>query len=201
MRVGVTGGIGSGKTIVCRIFSLLGVPLFDADKQAALIMDNEVAVREKLVEITGRDLYSSGRLDRALLASIIFSDSESLQRVNELVHPLVKERFLTWSEKQKAHYVIIEAAILYESGSDELTDRVITVTAPLSQRVKRVMKRDGVSRSDVMSRIDNQYDDRERESLADYLIANGEGDMVIPQILSVHSDIVSSVQRADSSHK
>jgi dephospho-CoA kinase len=190
MKLGITGGIGSGKTTVCKIFGVLGIPVFYADPEANVVMNDNKAIREAINKIAGEDIYPGGTLDRKKLASIIFNDDDLLKKVNSLVHPVVFEYFNTWVEKQAAPYVIMEAAILFESGASELVDRVATVTAPVEERITRVIRRNILSREQVIERIDNQMDDRERIRRSDYVINNAENEMIIPAILKIHEDII-----------
>src|SRR5664279_2769894 len=189
-KLGVTGGIGSGKTSVCRVFDVLRVPVFSADREAQEIMENDYEVRRTLKTIAGKDLYILGTLDRMKLASIIFNDRAILEKVNFLVHPIVFNRFTKWALIQEVPYVIMEAAILFESGASKYVDRVATVVAPVEQRVKRVIHRSKLSREQVVERIKNQIDDETRIKLSDYVINNSENDMVISAILEIHDDIL-----------
>jgi dephospho-CoA kinase len=189
-KLGVTGGIGSGKTSVCRVFDVLRVPVFSADREAQEIMENDYEVRRSLKTIAGKDLYILGTLDRMKLASIIFNDRAILEKVNFLVHPIVFNRFTKWALIQEVPYVIMEAAILFESGASKYVDRVATVVAPVEQRVKRVIHRSKLSREQVVLRIKNQMDDDMRIKLSDYVINNSENDMIIPAILKIHDDIL-----------
>jgi dephospho-CoA kinase len=189
-KLGVTGGIGSGKTSVCRVFDVLRVPVFSADREAQEIMENDYEVRRSLKTIAGKDLYILGTLDRIKLASIIFNDRAILEKVNFLVHPIVFNRFTKWALIQEVPYVIMEAAILFESGASKYVDRVATVVAPVEQRVKRVIHRSKLSREQVVERIKNQMDDDMRIKLSDYVINNSENDMIIPAILKIHDDIL-----------
>ena len=189
-KLGVTGGIGSGKTSVCRVFDVLRVPVFSADREAQEIMENDYEVRRSLKTIAGKDLYILGTLDRIKLASIIFNDRAILEKVNFLVHPIVFNRFTKWALIQEVPYVIMEAAILFESGASKYVDRVATVVAPVDQRVKRVIHRSKLSREQVVERIKNQMDDDMRIKLSDYVINNSENDMIIPAILKIHDDIL-----------
>jgi len=189
-KLGVTGGIGSGKTSVCRVFDVLRVPVFSADREAQEIMENDYEVRRSLKTIAGKDLYILGTLDRMKLASIIFNDRAMLEKVNFLVHPIVFNRFTKWALIQEVPYVIMEAAILFESGASKYVDRVATVVAPVEQRVKRVIHRSKLSREQVVERIKNQMDDDMRIKLSDYVINNSENDMIIPAILKIHDDIL-----------
>jgi dephospho-CoA kinase len=193
-KLGVTGGIGSGKTSVCRVFDVLRVPVFSADREAQEIMVNDYEVRRKLNAITGKNLYVKERLDRMELASIIFNDREILEKVNLLVHPVVFNHFIKWASEQKAPYVIMEAAILFESGASKYVDRVATVVAPVEQRVDRVIHRNKLTREQVVERIKNQIDDEMRIKLSDYIINNSENEMIIPSILKIHYDILKLIK-------
>jgi dephospho-CoA kinase len=192
-KLGITGGIGSGKTSVCRVFDVLRIPVFSADSEASEIMEKEDAIKSHLNSITGKDLYTGGSLDRMALADIIFNDNALLERVNSLVHPVVFDHFRKWANIQESKYVIMEAAILFESGADEYVDRIATVVAPVDQRVERVIKRNKLSREQVMERIQNQMDDETRMKLSDYIIYNSENDMIIPAILKIHDEILTFI--------
>lgn len=193
-KLGITGGIGSGKTSVCRVFDVLGIPVFSADKTASEIMESESSIREKLNSIAGKELYLSGHLDRMLLASIIFNNISLLDMVNALVHPVVFDHFRQWVERQTAPYVIMEAAILFESGASKYVDRVATVVAPVEQRVERVIKRNKLTREQVLERMRNQMDDESRMKISDYVISNAENDMIIPAILKINDDILTFIK-------
>ena len=189
-KLGVTGGIGSGKTSVCRVFSVLSVPVFSADREAQDIMENDEVIKSKINYISGKDLYADGSLNRMELAKIIFNDRALLDKVNLLVHPAVFDRFRKWVKDQTAPYIIMEAAILFESGASKFVDKVATVVAPVEQRIGRVIARNKLSRDQVMERMRNQMDDEMRIKLSDYIINNSENDMIIPPILSIHDDIL-----------
>jgi len=193
MRLGVTGGIGSGKTSVCRVFNTLGIPVFSADPEARRIMEEDPAVIEGINALAGRDLYPAGTLDTMVLAKIIFNDPEKLKKVNSLVHPVVFRAFTDWVKDQSAPYVIMEAAILFESGGNELVDKVLSVLAPEKERIERVMHRNKLSSEQVMERMRNQISDEKRIELSDYLIFNSENDMIIPSVLKIHFDILSDL--------
>jgi len=193
MRLGVTGGIGSGKTSVCRVFNTLGIPVFSADPEARRIMESDPAVIEGINAVAGRDLYPAGMLDKMVLAKLIFNDPEKLKKVNSLVHPVVFRAFTDWVKDQSAPYVIMEAAILFESGGNELVDKVLSVLAPEKERVERVMHRNMLSREQVMERMRNQISDEKRIELSDYLIFNSENDMIIPSVLKIHFEILADI--------
>jgi dephospho-CoA kinase len=192
-KLGITGGIGSGKTSVCRVFDVLKVPVFSADREAREIMENNSEITESLNSIAGRNLYINGSLNRMELANIIFNDSDLLEKVNLLIHPVVFDHFRKWTSEQTAPYVIMEAAILFESGAAKFVDRVATVVAPVEQRTDRVIHRNKLSREQVMARMKNQMDDETRIKLSDYIIYNSENDMIIPAILKINDDILTYI--------
>jgi dephospho-CoA kinase len=195
MKLGVTGGIGSGKTSVCRVFNVLGIPVFSADPVAREIMDTNSMIIERINTIAGKNLYRGGSLDRMALASLIFNDACLLSEVNALIHPLVFESFSKWVQEQATPYVIFEAAILYESGAFKLVDKVATVVAPVEERIERVIQRNRLTREQVLARMRNQMDDDERIRLADFVIDNSENDMIIPYILRIHEEIIDYLKR------
>lgn len=194
MKVGVTGGIGSGKTSVCRVFTVLGIPVFSADLEARSIMDTNPDVISGITVLTGEDLYNRGMLDRARLASLIFGNQDLLYRINSLVHPAVFERFREWISGQTAPYTIMEAAILFESGAAKIVDRIVTVVAPVEERVSRVILRNKLSQEEVIERMKNQMGDDERKKLSDYIVYNSNNDMIIPVILQIHEDILKQIK-------
>ena len=194
IKLGITGGIGSGKTSVCRVFHVLGIPFFSADPEAKDIMDNDKSIIGRINSIAGRDLYKNGSLDRMELAAIIFKDNSLLKKVNSLVHPVVLDHFRRWELEQDAPYVIMEAAILFESGASKLVDRIATVVAPVEERVERVINRNNLTREQVLERIRNQMDDDASIKLSDYVIHNSENDMIIPAILKIHEDILTFIK-------
>lgn len=195
-KLGITGGIGSGKTSVCRVFNVLGIPFFSADPEAKIIMDSDKSIMKRINSIAGKDLYANGSLDRMEMARLIFNDNSLLEKVNSLVHPVVFEHFRQWEAKQSSPYVIMEAAILFESGADKLVDRIATIVAPIEERVDRVKHRNNLSREQVLERIRNQMDDESRIKLSDYVIYNSENDMIIPAILKIHEEILNYINSA-----
>lgn len=191
-KVGLTGNIGSGKSIVARIFSILGVPVYNADYQAKQIMSN-IDVVNQIVQLFGaKILLDNTTINRAALANIVFENPSELHKLNDLIHPLVKDDFLKWcSQYQAFPYVIQEAAILFESGFNKLFDSTILVQAPESICIVRVMKRDSVTAEHVMARMKNQWSQELKASLSDYVIVNDEATMLIPQILLTHHELLS----------
>ncbi|HOW41280.1 MAG TPA: dephospho-CoA kinase [Bacteroidales bacterium] len=197
LKLGVTGGIGSGKTSVCRVFSVLGIPVFSADNEAREVMDIDTSIMLRINTITGKNLYSSGSLDRSELAKLIFNNSRLLEKVNSLVHPVVFSRFREWVKRQDAPYVIMEAAILFESGADKIVDRIMTVVAPVEQRIERVIRRNMLTSDQVMERMRNQLDDEIRIQRSDYVVRNSENDMIIPAILKIHGELLQQVNKSN----
>ncbi len=197
IKLGVTGGIGSGKTTVCRVFSVLGIPSFSADIEAKKIMDSDKDLREKINSVAGKDLYSAGTLDRVELAKLIFNDQRLLERVNSLVHPVVFEFFRKWVAKQTAPYAIMEAAILFESGASLLVDKVVTVVTPVEERIERLVKGKKFTREQVLERIRNQVDDDFRIGKSNYIIHNSENEMIVPAILEIHQELLNLYNRTE----
>ena len=191
LKIGITGGIGSGKTIVCRIFQSLNIPVYDSDASAKLLMECHPIIRKQLIASFGEDIYNDMELNRAMLATIIFNDPVKLSQVNDIVHPHVKENFIDWCDRQKGvPYILQEAAILFESGADKYLDKIITVSAPLELRVERVMKRNNTSREDVLKIVNRQMSDEEKIERSDYVIINDESSMIIPQVLKIHDELI-----------
>lgn len=194
-RLCITGGIGSGKSTVCRVFNVLGVPVFSADEEARTIMDTDPGLKKDLEELAGCDLYAGGQLDRKKLASLIFNDKGLLDRVNALVHPRVISRYLEWCGEQPADYVIFETAILFESGAEKYVDKILAVAAPLEERIERVMGRNRMSRDQVMERVKNQMSEEEILKRSDYIIDNSEDIMIIPQVMNIHKLILNFLKK------
>jgi dephospho-CoA kinase len=189
LKIGITGGIGSGKTVVCKIFKLLGVPIFVADHVAKELIDTNSEIKRKLIHLFGPGIYKEdGNVDRKKLASLIFNDNLSLEKVNEIIHPVVKEKFLDWVREQDSTYVLHEAAILFESGFYKLMDYNILISADKEIRITRVMERDSVSREKVLSRIEKQWDDDKKAELADTVILNNN-ELLIPKVLEIHKKL------------
>ena len=189
LKVGITGGIGSGKTTVCRLFELFGVSVYYADVRAKILMQTDFELIEGIKTVFGAEVYTGQTLNRSLLGSIVFNNSERLQQLNALVHPAVFRDFDRWSLEQTGLYVLKEAAILFESGSSKDCAYTILVKSPVDLRTSRVMLRDGISKEDVIKRMDKQMSDEEKEKLASFVILNDETQLVIPQVLALHDRI------------
>ncbi|MBL7473668.1 dephospho-CoA kinase [Robertkochia sediminum] len=186
MIVGLTGGIGSGKSTVAGMFRDLGVPVFIADQEAKSIMDHDQEVKEAICALLGKEAYHDDGPDRAYIASVVFKDREMLDKLNGIIHPAVHKRFDTWYKAQKAPYVIYEAAILFEQGGNEKCDKVILVTAPREIRISRVTKRDRASREQVLERMNNQWPDEKKIPLADIVIENIELEETLRIVKNIH---------------
>lgn len=185
ITLGITGGIGCGKTTICKALSLLDIPLFISDIEAKKLMTNNSIVRSKLIAILGEDSYlKNGGLNKPYISNLIFNNKEILSQVNNIVHSETHNAFKSWKERQKTSIIAYESALLFESNSNKLVDKVVFIKAPLETRIKRVMKRDKISREKVLDRIKNQMDDSLKEEKSDFIIHN-DNDLVIPQILNL----------------
>ena len=190
--IGVTGGIGSGKSIVCRIFQQLGIAVYEADIEAKNLYDKYPELKQAVKEQISADaIDKNGNIDRAKLAEIIFSDEEKLIALNKLVHPLVRKDFRNWVGNHKGYsYLIKEAAILFESGADADCDEVISIVSPIELRMERLLKRDKKSKAEIENILKRQMSDEERIARSKYVIHNDEKQMVIPQVLKIHDLLV-----------
>lgn len=190
IKVGITGGIGSGKSFIAKIFKTMCVPFYDADKEAKEIMNNNPVVREGLINVFGEEVYfEDGSLNRKWLSAQVFNNPTRLQQLNNIVHPIVIQDAVDWSNAQTTCYNLKEAALLFESGSYKTLDYTILVTAPQEIRIERVMKRDEVSREEVLNRINKQMPDDEKRKLADFIIVNDGQHALIPQIYNLHKQL------------
>lgn len=186
LKVGITGGIGSGKSTVCEFFEILGIPVFIADAEARTLMNSSPLIRNQLIQIFGKDIYLPDlMLDRKKLAQQIFQSPALLEKVNSIVHPVVRKHFLDWFAKQNSSYIVYEAAILFESGFHTMMDFNILVTAPEAERIKRVVAREGTTKEDVKNRIAKQWPDKEKIKLADYIITNNNEELILPQLIEL----------------
>ncbi|MBL0126251.1 MAG: dephospho-CoA kinase [Flavobacteriales bacterium] len=190
LKVGLTGGIGAGKSTVARMFSVLGVPVFHADEEAKDLMNADPELRSAITERFGVKVYADNVLDRRALAAIVFNDVRALADLNAMVHPAVRRAFNRWSGEQTGSYVVMEAAILAEHDGYKAFDRVITVTCPEAMRIERVVQRDGVSVEEVRARLANQATDEERLRIADFVVANDDTQLVIPRVLAIHEELL-----------
>ncbi|MDR2914731.1 MAG: dephospho-CoA kinase [Tannerella sp.] len=182
IKIGITGGIGSGKSVVSSLFTLAGIPVYVADDESKRLTDTSPVIRKKLKELFGDDIYVKDKLDRKRLASLIFSDEVLLKKVNGIIHPVVRKDFKEWAVKQTSKRCAMESAILYESGLDKDMDVVLMVYAPVELRLTRAMLRDGVSEADIMKRMNRQMPDELKRKQADFVIINNDVQPLIPQV-------------------
>lgn len=191
LKIGVTGGIGSGKSVVTRLFQLLGAPTYDADQAAKNIMVDDESLRKELISSFGSDLYfADGTLNRSWLSKRVFNDQRELDKLNAIVHPAVIRRGGQWAAEQSGPYSVKEAALLFESGSYKALDYVILVSSPLAMRVERVVERDQTTPEAVMARVDKQLAEEEKIKRADFVIYNDERHSLIAQVYAIHTHFI-----------
>jgi len=188
-KIGLTGGIGAGKTYVSKIFQQMGIPIFNADEQAKKCMVEDANLKAAVQLAFGESMYLKGVLQKDALANIVFNNTEALGKLNALVHPIVKQKFEDWCTQQSTSLVIKEAAILFESGAHLGLDAVVSVSAPENLRIERVKKRDGSSVAQIQSRMSKQMSQAEKEELADFLIVNDQVQLLLPQVLTIITEM------------
>jgi dephospho-CoA kinase len=190
LKIGITGGIGSGKSTVAKAFEVLGIPVYYADDAAKRLMNTDNSLKRKILLQFGNEVYKTGQLDNKKLADIVFSSPEKLALLNALVHPATLIDAERWMQNQSTPYCIKEAALIFESGAHEHLDNVIGVTAPAPLRIQRTMQRDGATRDDVIARMDKQMDETIKMKLCDFVIKNDEQQMLLPQIIALHEKLL-----------
>ena len=191
LKIGITGGIGSGKSTVAKLFEVLGIPVYAADEAGRRLMNENEIVKKKVKELFGEAAYTNETLNRKYLADIVFNNEEQLARLNAIVHPATLKDADDWMNSQHSPYAIKEAAILFESGAHEHLDYVIGVSAPAPLRIRRAMQRDNVTREQVIVRMNRQIDETIKMRLCDFIIYNDEEQLVIPQVLALHQKLIS----------
>lgn len=191
MVVGITGGIGSGKSTVVKEFIKLGIPCYIADVEAKKLMLNSKNLQTKIVALLGKKAYQNNTLNKSYIASLIFNNKELLQQLNAIVHPAVHQHFKEFANKNKTPYCVYESAILFENKNEHLCDKIIVVTASLEERIARVMKRDGVERNLVLERINSQWSQEEKVKRADYTILNNNKSFLEQQVQQLHKEFLS----------
>jgi len=192
IKVGITGGIGAGKSLICRIFNLLGIPLYNADYYAKYLMQTDRALISAIKQSFGHHIYENNHLNRKALAEIVFNNQEKLDQLNQIVHPAVFEHGNTWfanQQQQNKPYAIKEAALLFETGSYKMLDITILVLAPEMVRINRVMKRDQTDIESIKNRMNKQWSDAQKKELAQYCIYNDDVKAIIPQINDIHQQL------------
>lgn len=187
LKIGLTGGIGSGKSTVAKIFNVLGIPVFDADTEAKKIMNESEELKTSIKKEFGEGAYKNDSLDKAYLANIVFSDSYKLEMLNSLVHPYTIKAADDWAVKQNSKYIIKEAALLFEAGTSTNLDFIIGVTAPKHIKINRIINRDGISLEQIKDRMNNQIDDSIKMKLCNFIITNDELNLLTPQIIKLHN--------------
>jgi dephospho-CoA kinase len=195
IKVGITGNMGSGKSLVCGLLEYLGVPVFYADTEAKRLMHTDQQLQEEVIALLGPGAFPDGQMDRRYIASKVFRSERSLNRLNALVHPRVQEAGLTWfrSLPPSIPYAVEEAALLYESGGYQLLDHIILVSAPLEIRIQRVIERDQTTREEVLSRMHRQWPEEKKIALADDVIYNDSSILLLPQVLQIHAKLSVSI--------
>lgn len=190
LKIGLTGGIGSGKSTVAKIFNTLGIPIFDADTAAKNIMQNNAKVKAQLINAFGREIFAQDSLNKKYLAEIVFKDNSKLKLLNSITHPATIEAARNWIDKQSAPYIIKEAALLFEAKSASDLDFIIGVESPLKLRIQRAMQRSNISKEAVMQRIEKQMDNDKKMQLCDFVIVNDEQQALLPQVLALNAKFI-----------
>nr|WP_282143183.1 dephospho-CoA kinase [Cellulophaga baltica] len=190
MIVGLTGGIGSGKTTVAKMFHALGVPVYNSDIEAKKLMVTSEVLKVKIKELLGTESYIDHKLNRTYIADKIFTDPDLLAQLNAIVHPAVRQHFMSWVAQQKAAYIIQETAIIFENDTQNKFDKIILVTAPEKIRIERVTSRDAISADKVKERIENQWSDQKKAALSDYVINNLELDKTTVLVAEIHKQLL-----------
>jgi dephospho-CoA kinase len=190
LKIGLTGGIGSGKTTVAKIFELLGVPVYYADDAAKRIMIEDEELRSAIRKQFGEDSYKNNELNREHLATKVFNDPFQLEVLNSLVHPATIREAARWMNEQHVPYTIKEAALIFESGSGEHLDYIVGVSAPVQLRIDRTMERNKISREEVVKRMNHQIDEKMKMKLCDFVIHNDEQQLLIPQVIELHQKLL-----------
>lgn len=190
LKIGLTGGIGSGKSTVSKIFEILGIPVFNADHAARKIMNEDKELKKEIIKLFGKDAYIKEQLNKDLIAKIVFNDVQTLDKLNAIVHPLTIAKAEQWMNSQTTFYVIKEAALMFESNAASNLDYIIGVYAPLNLRIQRVIKRDGVQKEEIIRRINRQIDEEIKMKLCDFVITNDEQKAILPQVMEVHNKLI-----------
>ncbi len=184
-KIGITGGIGSGKSVVGQILEAMHFPVYYSDQQSKILVDTDLIIREELIKLLGTKVYLDGKLNRPFLTQQLFSNDDLRLKINQIIHPKVREAFTNWVNKQSSNLVFNEAAILFETGAYQLMDYNILVTAPLELKIDRVLKRDNITINEIQERISKQWSDEEKIPLADFVIVNDEVKPLLQQIEAI----------------
>lgn len=195
LRIGLTGGIGSGKTTVAHIFEVLGVPVFYADDAAKKLMNEDENLRKTIIQHFGEESYADNKINRSYLSAHIFSDPGNTKLINSLIHPATIADAEKWMRSQNSPYALKEAALIFEAGAEKMLDLIIGVSAPFEMRMKRAMQRDGIPEEAVLARMEKQMDEAEKISRCDFIIINNEQELLIPQVVQLHQKILANIER------
>ena len=198
LKVGLTGGIGSGKSTVARIFEVLGIPVYYADIEAKRLMNEDQELKSSILKAFGEQAYTDNRLNRKYISTIVFSDPAKLETLNAIVHPATKKDGENWMMRQTTPYAIHEAALIFEAKVNERLDHVIGVSSPVELRIKRAMQRDYVSREEILKRMDKQLDEETKMSKCDFVLVNDEQQLLIPQVLQIHEKLIQLSKQKDN---
>lgn len=190
LRIGLTGGIGSGKTTAARIFEALGIPVYYADLEAKRLMNEDMLLRSQLIALFGEKAYSSDTLNRPYISSLVFQNKTKLDQLNAIVHPATINHGEKWMQEQKTSYAVKEAALIFESGVNKYLDYVIGVWAPTALRIQRAITRDGSTEDEVVNRMNNQMDEESKMKLCDYVIVNDEQQLLTTQVIAIHEKLL-----------
>jgi dephospho-CoA kinase len=189
--IGITGGIGAGKSLVCRIFNVLDIPVFNADDSAKSIVETDEILKNKIIELLGNEAYEGEKYNRKYVASKVFTDVELLKKLNNLIHPKVRESAANWFLSQKkSSYYLYEAALMNGAGDNNSLKKVIVVKSPIQTRVERIIQRDGRSEEEILAIINKQKSDEDRSKIADFVIENDEKHSLIEQVLNIHNQLL-----------
>jgi len=199
LNVGLTGGIGSGKTIASKIFEILGIPVYQADAAAKSLMESNPILKNQLIEHFSENAFVDGKLNRKYIADIIFNDKEKLHLINSLVHPYTIQDGIEWMKKQTTPYAIKEAALIFESGTQSNFDYIIGVSSPESMRLNRTIKRDNTNRELILEKMENQLDEQFKMKLCDFVLQNDEKTLLTPQVIAVHEKLI-ALSKAQQPH-
>lgn len=197
LKIGLTGGIGSGKTTVSHIFEVLGVPVYYADDAAKKLMNEDEILKQKIIHHFGTQCYNDGKLNRPFLAEIVFSNPENTKLINSIIHPATIADAEKWMQRQEAPYAIKEAALIFEANAEKNLDLIIGVSSTYELRLERVILRDDINKEAVEKRMKNQMDEKEKMERCDFVINNNETELLIPQVIAIHEKLLQNIGRLD----
>jgi dephospho-CoA kinase len=195
LKIGLTGGIGSGKTTVAQIFEVLAIPVYYADEAARELMNRDPELKNQIISAFGNEVFKEGKLDRTYLGNLVFGDTQKLALLNALVHPVTIRDADSWMRRQTSPYAIKEAALIFEGGLEKYFDYIIGVKAPVNLRLERVIKRDQTSSENVLQRMDQQMNEEEKMSRCDFVIDNDGDQAILPQVLALHETLLAKAER------